>query len=142
MPRAGKSTRDPGVKPSVLGQIGLFVKGDPWGTEAGGIRAGDRVRLLTAVGGLLDCVYGSRVGRLGRRLLEAAGSRLPLGWVAERLNAPVLKTGNGESRSWVQIPPHPFFWNGLLSGACWLLWGSSERHESRRPIWPAVMQVG
>jgi hypothetical protein len=20
-----------------------------------------------------------------------------------------LKTGNGESRSWVQIPPHPFF---------------------------------
>jgi hypothetical protein len=27
--------------------------------------------------------------------------------VAERLNAPVLKTGSGESRSWVRIPPHP-----------------------------------
>ena len=23
--------------------------------------------------------------------------------------SPTLKTGNGESRSWVQIPPHPFF---------------------------------
>jgi len=22
---------------------------------------------------------------------------------------PTLKTGNGESRSWVQIPPHPLF---------------------------------
>ena len=58
---------------------------------------------------MLDCVFGRCVGRLGRLLLGAAGSRLPLGWVAERLNAPVLKTGNGESRSWVQIPPHPFF---------------------------------
>ena len=29
------------------------------------------------------------------------------GWVAERLNAPVLKTGSRESGSWVQIPPHP-----------------------------------
>ena len=58
---------------------------------------------------MLDCVFGRGVGRLGRRLLWAVGSRLPFGWVAERLNAPVLKTGNGESRSWVQIPPHPFF---------------------------------
>ena len=40
VPRAGKSTRDPGVKTTVLGQIGLFVKGDPWGTEAGGIPGG------------------------------------------------------------------------------------------------------
>ena len=30
-----------------------------------------------------------------------------IGWVAERLNAPVLKTGRRESVSWVQIPPHP-----------------------------------
>ena len=29
------------------------------------------------------------------------------GWVAERLKAPVLKTGKGESPSWVRIPPHP-----------------------------------
>jgi hypothetical protein len=29
------------------------------------------------------------------------------GWVAERLNAPVLKTGSRESGSWVRIPPHP-----------------------------------
>ena len=29
------------------------------------------------------------------------------GWVAERLKAPVLKTGNGATRSWVRIPPHP-----------------------------------
>jgi hypothetical protein len=27
--------------------------------------------------------------------------------VAERLMAAVLKTANGESRSWVQIPPLP-----------------------------------
>ena len=30
---------------------------------------------------------------------------------------PTLKTGNGESRSWVQIPPHPFFWNGFFLAA-------------------------
>ena len=30
-----------------------------------------------------------------------------LGRVAERLNAPVLKTGRRESVSWVQIPPRP-----------------------------------
>src|SRR5947209_10581197 len=29
------------------------------------------------------------------------------GWVAERLKAPVLKTGRGASLSWVRIPPHP-----------------------------------
>ena len=29
------------------------------------------------------------------------------GWVAERLKAPVLKTGKGATPSWVQIPPHP-----------------------------------
>jgi hypothetical protein len=29
------------------------------------------------------------------------------GGVAERLNAPVLKTGKGETPSWVQIPPPP-----------------------------------
>jgi hypothetical protein len=27
--------------------------------------------------------------------------------VAERLKAPVLKTGRGASSSWVRIPPHP-----------------------------------
>jgi hypothetical protein len=31
------------------------------------------------------------------------------GWVAERLKAPVLKTGKRESASWVRIPPHPPF---------------------------------
>ena len=31
--------------------------------------------------------------------------------------SPTLKTGNGESRSWVQIPPHPLFWNGLVPAA-------------------------
>ena len=31
------------------------------------------------------------------------------GGVAEWLNAPVLKTGKGESPSWVQIPPPPPF---------------------------------
>ena len=30
-----------------------------------------------------------------------------IGWVAERLKAPVLKTGRGASPSWVRIPPHP-----------------------------------
>ena len=29
------------------------------------------------------------------------------GWVAERLNAPDLKSGKGASPSWVRIPPHP-----------------------------------
>jgi hypothetical protein len=31
--------------------------------------------------------------------------------------SPTLKTGNGESRSWVRIPPHPLFWNGLVPAA-------------------------
>ena len=40
------------------------------------------------------------------------------GWVAERLNAPVLKTGSRESGSWVQIPPHPLFDNvGFISAS-------------------------
>jgi hypothetical protein len=29
------------------------------------------------------------------------------GWVAERLKAPVLKTGRRATVSWVRIPPHP-----------------------------------
>ena len=29
------------------------------------------------------------------------------GWVAERLKAPVLKTGRPARVSWVRIPPHP-----------------------------------
>ena len=33
--------------------------------------------------------------------------KIRLGGVAERLKAPVLKTGSGESRSWVRIPPPP-----------------------------------
>ena len=33
--------------------------------------------------------------------------KIVLGWVAERLKAPVLKTGRGASPSWVRIPPHP-----------------------------------
>ena len=52
-----------------------------------------------------------------------------------------MKTGRRESVSWVQIPSHPFLWNGFFSAASWLLWGSSERHESRRPIWPALTSV-
>ena len=32
-----------------------------------------------------------------------------VGWVAERLKAPVLKTGKPERVSWVRIPPHPPF---------------------------------
>jgi hypothetical protein len=35
--------------------------------------------------------------------------------VAERLMAAVLKTANGESRSWVQIPPLPPFLNELAT---------------------------
>src|SRR5215471_19411196 len=33
--------------------------------------------------------------------------RISPGWVAERLNAPDLKSGNRASDSWVRIPPHP-----------------------------------
>ena len=39
----------------------------------------------------------------------AAELSQPFGGVAERLNAPVLKTGMGESPSWVRIPPPPPF---------------------------------
>ena len=50
------------------------------------------------------------------------------GWVAERLNAPVLKTGNGESRSWVRIPPHPPFRMASFTG--------SNAHSALRAIPP------
>lgn len=34
--------------------------------------------------------------------------RIPMGgWMAERLKAPVLKTGEGATPSWVRIPLHP-----------------------------------
>ncbi len=48
-------------------------------------------------------------GGPGNRVDAAAGCGLGkrLGWVAERLKAPVLKTGRRESASWVRIPPHP-----------------------------------
>src|SRR5690242_13317230 len=46
---------------------------------------------------------GRRVRRPNRRPAPAE----VLGRVAERFKAPVLKTGNGASRSWVRIPPLP-----------------------------------
>ena len=46
-------------------------------------------------------------------------------------------------KSFVGSNPTPsVFRNGFFSAVSWLLWGSSEPHESRRPIWSAVMQVG
>ena len=49
-----------------------------------------------------------------------------IGWVAEWLKAPVLKTGKGETPSWVRIPPHPpyditfgeFFYNSSSFKEC------------------------
>jgi hypothetical protein len=41
------------------------------------------------------------------RCLDKKISESLNGWVAERLKAPVLKTGGGASSSWVRIPPHP-----------------------------------
>jgi hypothetical protein len=61
------------------------------------------------------------------------------GWVAERLNAPVLKTGMGESPSWVRIPPHPPFsiiynphYCSFLNDLSLFLWDNmgSSRHKS------------
>jgi hypothetical protein len=43
--------------------------------------------------------------RAGRRLCYPATTCR--GWVAERLKAPVLKTGRRSGASWVRIPPHP-----------------------------------
>ena len=38
---------------------------------------------------------------------QKVNSQLPVGGVAEWLNAPVLKTDVGESLPWVRIPPPP-----------------------------------
>ena len=38
---------------------------------------------------------------------QSAVHRAPVGGVAERLNAPVLKTGSPSRGSWVRIPPPP-----------------------------------
>ena len=38
---------------------------------------------------------------------RSAVQRAPAGEVAERLNAPVLKTGSSSRGSWVRIPPSP-----------------------------------
>jgi len=52
---------------------------------------------------------------------------------------PTLKTGNGESRSWVQIPPHPFFWNGFFS-AVDALFRSTGGGPKRRRLAPLPRQ--
>src|SRR5258708_23376271 len=48
------------------------------------------------------CSVVSSYGRIRRR-----SSAIQSGGVAERLKAPVLKTGRDESPSWVRIPPPP-----------------------------------
>ena len=56
---------------------------------------------------------GSKLGPRWQRFLYCLRQSLTKwliflsGWVAERLKAPVLKTGRGASSSWVRIPPHP-----------------------------------
>ena len=45
--------------------------------------------------------------RLGRGRAKRLGTVRFAGWVAERLNAPVLKTGGRASVPGVRIPPHP-----------------------------------
>jgi hypothetical protein len=47
-----------GNEPVVLGQITLSVKGDPGAAVAGASWRVDRIGLLTAGDGLLDCVPG------------------------------------------------------------------------------------
>ena len=61
---------------------------------------------LTAESGCFDC-------------FQATGYRLTTlpGGVAERLNAPVLKTGRPARVSWVRIPPPPFFILKARNGA-------------------------
>jgi hypothetical protein len=53
------------------------------------------------------------------------------GRVAERLMAAVLKTANGESRSWVQIPPLPpvILWGRISS--CWPVFNRPLRTGKR-----------
>ena len=48
----------------------------------------------------------ARGGRAGQSR-ALAGNCAPQGEVAERLNAPVLKTGGASRPSWVRIPPSP-----------------------------------
>ena len=52
-------------------------------------------RYFSKVGLTVRC----QIGRISRRF----------GWVAERFNAPVLKTGVVVRLPWVRIPPHPLF---------------------------------
>ena len=47
---------------------------------------------------------------------RSAVARAPAGEVAERLNAPVLKTGSSSRGSWVQIPPSPPTSPDVLAG--------------------------
>ncbi len=88
-------------------------------------RSGDRAAWRRPAGARRK-TPGRRSAREGARparrrvswLRHAAGERLAsggpewegstgAGWVAERLKAPVLKTGKGSRPSWVRIPPHP-----------------------------------
>jgi hypothetical protein len=54
---------------------------------------------------------GNRSGHRGKGSVsgkkENTQINSELGGVAERLKAPVLKTGGGASRPWVRIPPPP-----------------------------------
>jgi hypothetical protein len=54
-----------------------------------------------------------------------------IGWVAERLKAPVLKTGVGADPPWVRIPPHPPTPNRTANagGSRFFARGGSERSD-------------
>ncbi len=45
-----------------------------------------------------------------------------VGWVAERFNAPVLKTGDVVRRPWVRIPPHPLNLHKSLRNQAFFFW--------------------
>jgi hypothetical protein len=51
-------------------------------------------------------VTAARRGRLQERFAIVF---MGVGAGAPETHLPTLKTGNGESRSWVRIPPHPLF---------------------------------
>src|SRR4029078_9119728 len=65
--------------------------------ETGECPIGDSLTLLLGPPRVLTCA---------RRPAGSSG-RPREGWVAERLNAPDLKSGDRASDPWVRIPPHP-----------------------------------
>ena len=130
VPRAGKSTRDPGVKTTVLGQIGLFVKGDPWGSEAGGIPGGGSGPPADG-GGRLARLRLRQVRRQARATLARGRGLTAAVWMGGRAVECTGLENRQRRKSFVGSNPTPSVFFGEKTQRVSVRGGPDRRSEHR-----------